>query len=284
MHNLDISLLRTFLSLTHTRHFGKTAENLYLTQSAVSARIRQLEDILGVPLFQRFRNNLQLTPQGERLIPHAEQMLATWSTALQDVSRPGISAQLTLGASQPIWQACLSSLPVSLQQSNNDIVVRTESLDAATTLRRLQERTLDIGFTFDAPKVDEISAKKVLTLDLQLYSSEQNKQVSDLNEQDYVLVDAGQSFSALHAKYLPQIRSPRFHASDWNMAMSYLSTIGGFAFLPSRLVDACSSRLFQVEDAPVMRRDIYLCTHVSQPKNQPWKAIMDSINQVISNI
>lgn len=277
MHNLDISLLRTFLSLTSTRHFGKTAEHLYLTQSAVSARIRQLEDILGVPLFQRFRNNLQLTPQGERLIPHAEQMLATWSAAIQDVSHPSISTQLTLGASQPIWQACLSSLPVSLQQSNSEIVVRTESMDAATTLRRLQERTLDIGFTFDAPKVEEISSKKMITLELHLFSSEPNKQVGDLNEQDYVLVDAGQSFSALHSKYLPQIRSPRFHASDWNMAMDYLETIGGFAFLPNHLVNADRPMLHRVEDAPVMQRDVYICTHVSQPNNQTWKSIMASV-------
>ena len=42
---MDIDLLRTFLEVYRTRHFGRTAENLYLTQSAVSARIRLLEEI-----------------------------------------------------------------------------------------------------------------------------------------------------------------------------------------------------------------------------------------------
>ena len=60
---MDTELLKTFLEVNRTRHFGKAAENLYLTQSAVSARIKLLEDLLGTPLFSRARNNVQLTPR-----------------------------------------------------------------------------------------------------------------------------------------------------------------------------------------------------------------------------
>ncbi len=45
---MDIQLLKTFLEVKATRHFGRAAENLYLTQAAVSARIKQLETVLGV--------------------------------------------------------------------------------------------------------------------------------------------------------------------------------------------------------------------------------------------
>ncbi|KKK52296.1 hypothetical protein LCGC14_3106360, partial [marine sediment metagenome] len=44
---MDIDLLKTFVEVVRTRHFGKAAENLYITQSAVSFRIRQLEQGLG---------------------------------------------------------------------------------------------------------------------------------------------------------------------------------------------------------------------------------------------
>ena len=67
---MDIDLLKTFVEVVRTRHFGKAAENLYITQSAVSFRIRQLEQGLGVNLFIRQRNNIQLTAPGERLLPH----------------------------------------------------------------------------------------------------------------------------------------------------------------------------------------------------------------------
>ena len=43
MNTLDTDLLKTFLEVTKTRHFGRAAEHLFLTQSAVSFRVRQLE-------------------------------------------------------------------------------------------------------------------------------------------------------------------------------------------------------------------------------------------------
>jgi DNA-binding transcriptional LysR family regulator len=72
---MDIDLLKTFLEVNRTRHFGRAAENLFLTQSAVSARVRQLEDTIGVPLFTRTRNDIQLTPAGTRLLKYAESIL-----------------------------------------------------------------------------------------------------------------------------------------------------------------------------------------------------------------
>lgn len=69
---MDTEHLRTFLEVARTRHFGKAAENLFVTQSAVSARIKLLESTLGTELFTRKRNNLQLTAQGKRLLSHAE--------------------------------------------------------------------------------------------------------------------------------------------------------------------------------------------------------------------
>ena len=70
---MDIDLLKTFLEVEKTRHFGRAANNLYLTQSAVSARIRLLEETLGVTLFIRHRNNIQLTKKGERLVGQVAQ-------------------------------------------------------------------------------------------------------------------------------------------------------------------------------------------------------------------
>ena len=66
---MDIDLLKTFVEVVRTRHFGKAAENLYLTQSAVSARIKQLEEYFNSALFVRNRNSLQLTAAGEKLLP-----------------------------------------------------------------------------------------------------------------------------------------------------------------------------------------------------------------------
>jgi DNA-binding transcriptional LysR family regulator len=282
VYNLDISLLRTFLELNKTRHFGKTAENLYLTQSAVSSRIKQLEEVLGVTLFQRHRNNIQLTPQGERLIPHAELILNNWTQALQEVSLPESVMQLVIGAPQSVWQAQLTSLPIQLLTQLDNLHIRTESLDSQSILRRLQERTLDIGFVFDQSKIDEVISEQLTYIELKLFSTQPEQSFNDVTEDNYVLVDWGQSFSALHARLLPKIRSPKLHANDWLMAANYLAQTQGFAFLPTSLVERNQYPFFPVADSPSMSRDVYLCYHVSKDKQPDWNTIYSLIKDQVS--
>ena len=81
---MDTDQLKTFLEVNRTRHFGRAARNLFLSQSAVSARIQALEDQIGTPLFVRIRNDIQLTPAGRRLVSHAENILAAWNRARHD--------------------------------------------------------------------------------------------------------------------------------------------------------------------------------------------------------
>ncbi|MGQ7073419.1 LysR family transcriptional regulator [Escherichia sp. SP-MK2] len=85
---MDTELLKTFLEVSRTRHFGRAAESLYLTQSAVSFRIRQLENQLGVNLFTRHRNNIRLTAAGEKLLPYAETLMSTWQAAHNEALAP----------------------------------------------------------------------------------------------------------------------------------------------------------------------------------------------------
>ena len=66
---MDTELLRTFLEVRQTGHFARAARNLSLTQAAVSARIKQLETLVGQQLLTRARNNVQLTEAGRQLLP-----------------------------------------------------------------------------------------------------------------------------------------------------------------------------------------------------------------------
>jgi LysR family transcriptional regulator, flagellar master operon regulator len=102
---MDLDLLKTFLEVRRTRHFGQAAENLFLTQAAVSARIKQLERMLAAPLFTRYRNNLQLTPMGERLVGHAEAMLQAWDSARQDLDpRKDLRQSMEVGGTRAAWE------------------------------------------------------------------------------------------------------------------------------------------------------------------------------------
>src|SRR5210317_501383 len=104
---MDLELLRTFLEVNRTRHFGEAANALHLTQAAVSARIKLLESTLGVRLFDRLRRDIRLTPEGNRLVKHADDLIARWRKARQEVSFGGAQQQLAVGGSLRLWDVLL---------------------------------------------------------------------------------------------------------------------------------------------------------------------------------
>lgn len=68
--------LRYLVAVAERRHFGHAAEDCFVTQSTLSAGIRELEAVLGVELFARSKRHVELTPMGERLLEPARAILA----------------------------------------------------------------------------------------------------------------------------------------------------------------------------------------------------------------
>ena len=75
MNDVDIALLRTFITLANTRNFTQTARRVHRSQSAVSMQIAKLEEQLNCQLFDRNKRNVKLTLDGERLRNYASQIV-----------------------------------------------------------------------------------------------------------------------------------------------------------------------------------------------------------------
>jgi len=73
---MELRRLRYFVAVAHHGTFTRAAEELWLTQSALSQQVRRLEAELGVTLLRRTPRGAELTPAGEALLPRAEAMLA----------------------------------------------------------------------------------------------------------------------------------------------------------------------------------------------------------------
>src|SRR5439155_24381880 len=82
---MEIDQLTTFVAVATVGGFDRAQETLRLSQPAVTARIKALEDSLGSPLFARSRSGLTLTEAGRILRPFAERLLTTASQARQAV-------------------------------------------------------------------------------------------------------------------------------------------------------------------------------------------------------
>ncbi len=97
MRDLDIDLLRTFEAVAECRNFTGAARRLSLTQSAVSAQVRRLEELLGHRLFERNSKRVVLTEPGETFEEYAVHILRTHDNALEEMGRPRVRGRVRLG-------------------------------------------------------------------------------------------------------------------------------------------------------------------------------------------
>lgn len=269
---MDTELLRTFLEVNRTRHFGKAAANLYLTQSAVSARIRLLEQTVGVPLFTRDRNDIQLTPQGRKLVKHAQTMLTAWNRARQEIAvDTHDKTGLTAAGVPSLWDMMLPAWVEAMCRELPDIVLSVEALDVETILRRLAEGTLDLGLMLESPQMAEFTLKGFATIRFVMVSSRAGVSSASAVGEDYFLVNWGDWFTSAHARYFPDLPTPTVRVGPGSVARALIVGRGGSAYLAEPLVaeDLAGGRLHLVADAPVIERDAF-AVYPREAENRPF--------------
>lgn len=109
--------LKTFVAVCELDSFAAAARQINLTQSAVSAQIKTLEDALGLSLFTRSARAITLNPQGTRILPIAKEMLALYATMQlpSDTDIASYYGQLKIGA---ISSVQVGMLPDALKAIN----------------------------------------------------------------------------------------------------------------------------------------------------------------------
>lgn len=261
---MDVELIKTFLEVKDCRHFGKAAENLYLTQAAISTRVRQLERYFGVPLFHRARNNIQLTLAGERLVPHAEIMLTTLRMAKQDLALASEQvAQISIAGTPNTWDVYIHDAISKIYINQPQISLVAEILSREQLTRQLLERTLDVAILFDPPKVEELKIEPLHMFKLLPVTTFKNKISEPSQVQRYIMIDWGTSFINWHAKELSGISIPAIRTSTARIALDLMLQCGGSAYLPDMLAQPFIDQgtLFEIKSLPVFEREIFSAFH-----------------------
>ncbi len=108
---MDASDLRVFEAVARLGGMNRAAAELHTVQSNVTARVRQLEDKLGAPLFERHSRGVALTEAGRRLLPYAQQIQLLLDDARRAVADNGTpSGKLTIGSLETTAAMRLSPL------------------------------------------------------------------------------------------------------------------------------------------------------------------------------
>lgn len=119
MHNLGMD---TFLALVRTQKVSRAAEQLNVTQSTVSKRLKLLEEEIGTVLFERGKGNktFSLTPAGENLIDIAERWLSVWQE-MQALPSKSPRLSLSIGSLDSLNYALFPSLYQALTRHPSKI-------------------------------------------------------------------------------------------------------------------------------------------------------------------
>ena len=273
---MDIELLRTFLELNRTRHFGEAAEALHLTQAAVSARIKHLESILGVKLFDRMKRDLRLTPEGHRLLRYADMLLSGWRKARQDVSAGGAAQQLTIGGSVRLWDVVLKDWFIQLRRKMPEVAIIAESHTPDLLTRRLLDGLLDVAFMLEPAQLDIFQVHKVALMQLVLVSSEAEQSVEQALGDGYLMVDWGLAHAVEHRRIYPDAAEPHVRTGQASIALAHLLSIGGSAYLPARMVadDIATGQLQMVEHARTIELEVYAVFAVRSARTKLIKKVL----------
>lgn len=158
-------LLKTFLAVAHNRSFTRAADEVHLAQSSVSDQMQTLEAELGIALFVRSRQGLELTQAGQLLVSYAEEILV-----LADEARIAVAAAsgsekcaVTIGALETIASVRLPELLAGFQSTHPDIALRLKVAGTGELMRKLEAGELDVVFCFDNGGLDERFVKRMVS-------------------------------------------------------------------------------------------------------------------------
>jgi DNA-binding transcriptional LysR family regulator len=255
---MDIEQARTFLAVAAHGSFLEAARRLHVTQSTVSARIRGLEDSLGVRLFVRNRSGATLTPSGRRFMRHAKTLVLTVEQARHDVGLPSrFRASIRVGGRIALWDDFLPRWVGSLRQAAPDISIHSEIGFEEDLMRRLVEGTLDIGVMYTPSHAPGLVVEHLFDETLVLVSTRAGTR---LPGDDYIYVEWGPGFYAKHREHYPDLEHPAQVANIGWLGVQLMLANGGSCYLPQRMARPllATEQAFAVDGAPEFEHPAYM--------------------------
>ena len=149
---MDLYQLKTFIAVARERSITRASELVHLSQPAVSAHIKAIEDALGLTLFDRTPRGMTLTADGERLLAKAERTLAAHQELMDEATRikGHLTGKLRLGAGSNSNHEVIGRLLTALSEHCPDVEVALKHGTSLDILAGLRNGTLDAGFYNEA--------------------------------------------------------------------------------------------------------------------------------------
>ena len=288
---MDTQLLQAFASVAENGSFSNAAEELHLTQPAVSKRIALLESQLDCSLFDRIGRQITLTEAGRALLPHAQSVLQELRAAkrhIQDL-RGGVTGLLTMGISHHMGLHRLPDVLKKFTQQYPDVRLDIDFLDSEEAYERVLLGEVELGVITLAPEEKPSLQQTPIWKDELVVTVARNHPLAQptLPSQKRVSAKALSEYRAILPglnTYTGRIVKALFEEQklplDVSMSTNYLETIKvmvsiglGWSVLPKTLIDEtlCGLNLSGLK----MSRNLGVVMHRERSLSNAARAFLD---------
>jgi len=138
--------LELFVTLSEKLHFGRAADLMHMSPSAVSRSVQRLEEQLGCVLFERDNRHVKLTRDGQVFKKHAEQLLAAWQSLRAELSNEDtqLSGEISLYCSVTAAYSILINIMQEVRRRHPDIELKLHTGDEAVAIERVMAGREDV--------------------------------------------------------------------------------------------------------------------------------------------
>jgi DNA-binding transcriptional LysR family regulator len=232
---VDITLARTFLEIAATGSFLRAAERLHVTQTAISARVRTLEVLLGRKLFVRNRAGASLTSAGEQFQRYAQTLVQVWERARHQVAvPPGRRAVVTVGGELSLWNPLLLDWLLWMRQASPQLALRAEVGLPESLINQVAEGILDIAVVYAPHQRPGLKIELLIEEKLVLVTTSRRGQAQRAT--DYVFVDWGADFAARHNLAFPDLSNAGTFVGLGPLGLQYILEAGGSGYFRMNVV------------------------------------------------
>lgn len=144
---INLKLLQTFMVVAENQSFREAADQVHRSQSAISTQIRQLEEQLGLPLFNRTTRSVKLTREGAELLAYARRAVGEVETGLRNILEAADlrRGRVTLACAPTIACTRLPGILMAFEKDYPGIRIIVHELKSVDLFQRIRSGEVDFG-------------------------------------------------------------------------------------------------------------------------------------------
>ena len=290
----DLVDLQLFIAVTEARSITRGAERSHLALASASARIKGLEDVLGVELLKRGRRGVELTAAGESLLDHARIILHRVDAMRGDLSAfaSGVRANVLLLANTSGLSEHLPKALAAFLREQKEINVDVEERESADIATAIASGAADLGFAAEHALPDSIerflfSEDRLVLVAARRSDLAGRRQIdfAEVTERDFVGLTNATALQVHIAKHAAQLGArlrTRARLRDFDAICQMVAADVGVAVVPEAAARRCARlmpiAMIRIRD-PWANRRLTICARSFKSLPRPAKLLVEYLRK-----